>query len=400
MAYNVEKIREDFPSLQSGTAYFDGPGGSQTPSTVAEAIKAALLAPLSNRGVTTASEQNANEITLNYRTAVADLVGGEAGGVVYGRSWTQLVYDFSRTLAKSWGPGDEIVVSNLDHDSNVRPWIQAAESRGATVRWAKFDLETGELSVEAVASQLSSKTKFVSITGASNVLGTKPNLAGISEEVHNAGALFAIDGVHLTPHAPIDVQAIGADFFGFSSYKMLGPHCGAMIAKPELLESLRNDKLLPSTMDVPERFEFGTLPYEIMAGATAAIDYTASLDVEAIGTRREKILMSMKSLEAYEEDLFAYLLSEIAMVPGFKSFGHAADRTPTLFFQIGKKESTTIYKALAQERINAPASNFYALECSRVLGLGDLGAVRAGLAPYSTHEDVDRLVSALKKIAD
>ena len=400
MAYKVEKIREDFPSLQSGTAYFDGPGGSQTPSPVAEAIKAALLAPLSNRGVTTASEQNANEITLNYRAAVADLVGGVAGGVVYGRSWTQLVYDFSRTLSKSWGPGDEIVVSNLDHDSNIRPWIQAAESRGATVRWAKFDLETGELSVEAVAQQLTSKTKFVSVTGASNVLGTKPNLAGISEEVHKAGAIFAVDGVHLTPHSPIDVQAFGADFFGFSSYKMLGPHCGAMIAKPALLESLRNDKLLPSTMDVPERFEFGTLPYEIMAGATAAIDYTASLDAEAVGTRRERILMSMKSLEEYEKDLFTYLLSEIAMVPGFKSFGHATDRTPTLFFQIGKKESVAIYKALAAEKINAPASNFYALECSRVLGLGDLGAVRAGLAPYSTHEDVDRLVSALKKIAD
>ena len=181
---------------------------------------------------------------------------------------------------------------------------------------------------------------------------------------------------------------------------MLGPHCGAMIAKPALLESLRNDKLLPSTMDVPERFEFGTLPYEIMAGATAAIDYTASLDAEAVGTRRERILMSMKSLEEYEKDLFTYLLSEIAMVPGFKSFGHATDRTPTLFFQIGKKESVAIYKALAAEKINAPASNFYALECSRVLGLGDLGAVRAGLAPYSTHEDVDRLVSALKKIAD
>ena len=399
MTYNVEKIRADFPSLESGIAYFDGPGGSQTPLVVGEAISKALTSPLSNRGVTTLSEQSANEIVLEYRSAVADLVGADAGGVVYGRSWTQLVYDFSRTLAKSWGPGDEIVVTNLDHDSNVRPWIQAAESRGATVKWAKFDLETGELPVEAVARQLTSKTKFVSVTGASNVLGTKPDLAGISREVHKAGALFAVDGVHLTPHAVIDVKAIGADFFGFSSYKMLGPHCGAMIADPALLESLKNDKLLPSTMDVPERFEFGTLPYEIMAGATAAINYTASLDRDAQGSRREKIITSMNSLDKYEHELFSYLESEISKVPGLKSFGKSADRTPTIFFQIAGKVSADIYKALATSKINAPASNFYALECSRALGLGDLGAVRAGLAPYSTREDVDRLATALKEIA-
>ena len=399
MAYNVEKIRAHFPSLYSGTAFFDGPGGSQTPTPVAQAISHALISPLSNRGVTTESERNANEIVLEYRSAVADLVGGEAKGVVYGRSWTQLVYDFSRTISKSWGPGDEIVVSNLDHDSNVRPWIQAAEARGATVKWAKFDTTTGELSVEEVANQLSNKTKFVSITGASNVIGTKPNLSAIGKEVHKVGALFAVDGVHLTPHAPIDVKAIGADFFGFSSYKMLGPHCGSMIADPALLESLHNDKLLPSTMDVPERFEFGTLPYEIMAGATAAINYTAGLDAAAAGTRREKILFSMNSLDEYEQELFAHLRREITSIPGITCFGSATDRTPTLFFQLGNKASVDVYKALAQRNINAPASNFYALECSRALGLGDTGAVRAGLAPYTTKDDVDRLVGALDEIA-
>jgi len=399
MAYNVEKIRADFPSLNSGTSFFDGPGGSQTPTPVAQAISHALISPLSNRGVTTESERNANEIVLEYRSAVADLVGGDAKGVVSGRSWTQLVYDFSRTISKSWGPGDEIVVSNLDHDSNVRPWIQAAAARGATVKWAKFDTTTGELSVEEVANQLSNKTKFVSITGASNVIGTKPNLSAIGKEVHKVGALFAVDGVHLTPHAPIDVKAIGADFFGFSSYKMLGPHCGSMIADPALLESLHNDKLLPSTMDVPERFEFGTLPYEIMAGATAAINYTAGLDPAAAGTRREKILFSMNSLDEYEQDLFAHLRREITSIPGITCFGSAVDRTPTLFFQLGNKASVDVYKALAQRNINAPASNFYALECSRALGLGDAGAVRAGLAPYTTKDDVDRLVGALDEIA-
>ena len=399
MAYNVERIRADFPSLQSGTAYFDGPGGSQTPRIVAQAMEQAMIAPLSNRGVNTESERNADEIVLEYRSAVADLVGGDAGGVVFGRSWTQLAYDFSRTLAKSWGPEDEIIVSTLDHDSNIRPWVQAAESRGVTVKWATFDSTTGELPVEAVVQHLSTKTKFVAITGAANAIGTKPDLVAIGKEVHSAGALFAVDGVHLTPHSPIDMKAMGADFFGFSSYKMMGPHCATMIADPALLESLNNDKLLPSTMAVPERFEFGTLPYEILAGVIAAINYTATLDAEAKGTRREQILFSMASLDKYEHSLFSYLEAEIAQVEGITTFGQAKDRTPTIFFQLKNIESADVYKALGAKKINAPASNFYALECSRALGLGDAGAVRAGLAPYSTREDVDRLVIALKELA-
>ena len=397
MTFNVEKIRKDFPSLESGIAFFDGPGGSQVPRVVGQAISDAITMASSNRGTITESEQSADRCVTEYRKAVADLTGGDPRGVIYGRSWTQLSYDLSRTLAKSWGPGDEIVVTNLDHDSNIRPWIQAAEAKGATVRWAKFDTSTGELSVDAVTSQINSKTKFVTVTGASNTLGTRPDLRAIADAVHSVGALFCVDGVHLTPHRPIDVKAIGADFFGFSAYKMMGPHCGSVVADPALLETLQNDKLLPSTMVVPERFEFGTLPYEIMAGVTAAIDYIAGMDSQS-GNRRERIIESMNSLDAYEHELFEYMENQIKGLKGVRTFGHAKNRTPTIYFQLEGHESVDVYKFLATKKVNAPASNFYALEISRALGLGDAGAIRAGLAPYSTRDDVDRLVAGLSQL--
>ena len=400
MVYDVNEIRSHFPSLNTGLAFFDGPGGSQVPDVVGAAIAAAVTKPISNRNVNTESEKNAEEIVVEFRKAVGDLIDVDPGGVVYGRSWTQLSYDFSRTLAKNWKPGDEIVVSRLDHDSNIRPWIQAAEAVGATVRWAEFDVETSELTVEAVEAVLSSRTKLVALTGAGNTIGTRPDLKAIGVAVHKVGALFYVDGVHLTPHTAISVKEIGADFFGFSFYKLMGPHCAVLAAAPALLDSLNNDKLLPSTSNVPEKFEFGTLPYEIMAGCTAAVDFIAEMAPGTGVTRREKIVNSMSALEKYEEVLMDYLESEIKSLPGVTLYGHAAHRTPTIYFSFAGHNSSDIYVALAAKKMNLPAHNFYALEVSRKLGLGDAGALRAGLAPYSTRNDVDRLVSGLRVIVD
>jgi cysteine desulfurase family protein (TIGR01976 family) len=398
MSYNVEKIRAHFPALKSGLAFFDGPGGSQVPTQVGAAIAAAITQPISNRSVTTLSERNAEEIVIGFRQAVADLINADAGGVVYGRSWTQITYDFSRTLAKTWKAGDEIIVTNLDHDSNIRPWVQAAEAVGVVVRWAKFDTTTGELPTSAISELLNEKTRLVAVTGAGNTLGTRPDIQEISQAVHKTKALLYVDGVHLTPHAVIDMKAMGADFFGFSFYKLFGPHCAAIAAKPELLKTLNNEKLLPSTSNVPERFEFGTLPYELMAGCTATIDYIANM-VEGAGSRRERIINSMSAAEKYEETLFEYMESEIKAIPGVTLYGHAKKRTPTLYFNLKGVEAADVYKHLATVQVNAPAGNFYALEVSRALGLGDTGAVRAGLAPYSTTEDVDRLIAGLHQLA-
>lgn len=398
MSYDVDRVRSHFPSLESGLAFFDGPGGSQVPDVVGAAIAKAITMASSNRGTTTLSEQNANQEVLNFRQAVADLLNADPKGVVYGRSWTQLTYDFAQHLSRTWKAGDEIIVSNLDHDSNIRPWVQAAERVGATVKWAKFDLQTGELAVAAVTDLLSEKTKLVAVTGASNTLGTRPDLAAISKEVHRTGAYFYVDAVHLTPHTVIDKKALGADFIGFSSYKIMGPHCAALAADPALLEKIKNNKLLPSTDDVPERFEYGTLPYELMAGVTAAIDFIAGLSPAASGSRRQRIIASMGALEAYEDQLFAYMESSLVALPKVKTFGHAKHRTPTIYFELAGVASIDVYKHLASKKVNAPASNFYALEISRALGLGDAGAVRAGLAPYSTREDVDRLVAAVAEL--
>lgn len=398
MSYDVQRIRSYFPSLNTGLAFFDGPGGSQVPTVVGDAIAQAITKPISNRNVVTESEKNAEEIVRGFRHAVADLIDVDPRGVVYGRSWTQLVYDFSRTLAKNWQEGDEIVVSRLDHDSNIRPWIQAAEAVGATVRWAEFDPKTSELEVAAVEAVLSPKTKLVAVTGAGNTIGTRPDLKSIGTAVHKVGALFFVDGVHLTPHTVISVKDIGADFFGFSFYKLMGPHCAALAASPALLETLNNDKLLPATKVVPERFEFGTLPYELMAGCSAAIDFIAEMAPGDGKTRREKIVNSMKSLEKYEDELMEYLESSVAALPGVTLYGRAKHRTPTIYFSFAGRNNADIYNALALKKVNVPASNFYALEVSRKLGLGDSGALRAGLAPYSIREDIDRLVTGLKEI--
>ena len=398
MTYDVNKIRSHFPSLNTGLAFFDGPGGSQVPTVVGDAIAHAISKPISNRNVVTESEKNAEEIVVGFRRAVGDLIDVNPRGVVYGRSWTQLTYDFSRTLAKNWGPGDEVVVSRLDHDSNIRPWIQAAEAVGATVRWAEIDLETTELTVAAVEAVLSPKTKLVAVTGAGNTIGTRPDLKAIGIAVHKVGALFFVDGVHLTPHAAISVKEIGADFFGFSFYKLMGPHCAALAASPALLETLNNDKLLPATNVVPERFEFGTLPYELMAGCIAAIDFIAEMAPGDGETRRERIVNSINALEKYEDELMEYLESSVAALPGVTLYGRAKHRTPTIYFSFAGHKSSNIYQAMALKKVNVPASNFYALEVSRKLGLGDAGALRAGLAPYSTRDDVDRLVAGLREV--
>ena len=397
MAYQVERVRQDFPSLKTGIAFFDGPGGSQVPTAVGQAIANAITQASSNRGTTTASEQNAEDAVIGYRNAVADLLNADPKGVVYGRSWTQLTYDFSRSISKSWSSGDEIIISRLDHDSNIRPWLQAAANRGVVVKWAEIDKESGELPVSAVTSLLSAKTKFVAVTGASNTLGTKPDIYAIGRAVKDAGALFLVDGVHLTPHAVIDFKAMPVDFYGFSSYKILGPHCSSFVADPALLETINNDKLLPSTMTVPERFEFGTLPYELMAGVSASIDYVAALDSSASGSRRERIVKSITALEEYEQELFKYMQDQLALLPTITLYGKAKDRTPTAYFNFAGVDGGDVYKFMATKKVNLPAHNFYAVEVSRALGLGDTGAIRAGIAPYTTRDDVDRLIAGLSE---
>jgi cysteine desulfurase family protein (TIGR01976 family) len=398
MAYDVDRLRARVPALREGAAHFDGPGGTQTPDEVADAVAGALRSAVSNRGRGTASERRADDIVTGARSAMADLLGADAAGIVFGRSMTQITMDIARTLAQGWGPGDEVVVSRLDHDADVRPWVIHAERVGATVRWAEFDPATGEMTPEDVLRHVSPRTRLVALTGASNLIGTRPDLATIAAGVHDHDALFYVDGVHLTAHAPIDIAAIGCDFYACSPYKFLGPHLGVLAASPALLETLHPDKLLPATNAVPERFELGTLPYELLAGVTAAVDVLADL-VPADGDRRARIVASMQALEDYEDVLHARMREGLESIPGIQLYSNAKHRTPTETFTIDGHAPSDISAHLAERGVNAPAGNFYALEVSRWLGLGDEGGVRVGLAPYSNDEDVDRLIAGLRELA-
>jgi cysteine desulfurase family protein (TIGR01976 family) len=399
LSYDAAAVRAHFPALASGVAHFDGPGGTQTPRPVIDAIAAALAAPLSNRGSFTPGERNAGELVAEARRALADLLAADPGGVVFGRSATQLTYDFSRTLAKDWAPGDEVVVSRLDHDSNVRPWIQAAEAAGAVVRWADFDPETGELTPDQVRAVLSERTRLVAVTAASNLIGTCPDVPAIARLVHAAGALLYVDGVHYTAHAAVDLDALGADLYVCSPYKFFGPHMGVLAGRLELLESLRPDKLLPSTNAVPERFEFGTLPYEQLAGARAAVDFLAGLGEPDAGAapegRRAGLVTALARIEEHEDALRRRIEQGLAEFDGVTVHSRAARRTPTLLLTLDGRAEADAYRHLAERKVHAPAGSFYAIETSRRLGLGDTGGLRVGLAPYNDAEDVERLLAGL-----
>ncbi|MEU3299002.1 cysteine desulfurase-like protein [Streptomyces sp. NPDC006678] len=395
MSYDVTGVRAQFPALAAGIAHFDGPGGTQTPRPVIQAIADALASPLSNRGQEIAGERNAAAIVTECRRAMADLLAAEPAGIVFGRSATQLAYDFSRALAKTWSSGDEVVVTRLDHDSNIRPWVQAAEQAGATVRWADFDPSTGEITVEDIRAVLSERTRLVAVTAASNLIGTRPPIVEISRLVHEAGALLYVDGVHRTAHSLVDVEQLGADFYTCSPYKFLGPHHGVLAARPALLETLRPDKLLPSSDAVPERFELGTLPYEFLAGTRAAVDFLAGLDADATGTRRERLTAGFAALEDHEEGLKAQIGKGLSELAGITVHSRAADRTPTTLLTFEDRDTTDAYRYLAARGVHAPAGSFYALEASRRLGLGDTGGLRVGLAPYNDAADVDRLLQGL-----
>ena len=277
MTFDVSAVRALYPALADGHAYLDGAAGTQVPVPVIDAIAAAYRVGIGNLGGAFAASHRSDSIVEQARAAVANLVGGTADGVVFGPSATALAYRMSEALSRQWTTDDEIVVSRLDHDSNIRPWIQAAGRVGALVRWAEIDPATGELPAKQYAELVGPRTRLVAVTAASNAIGTRPDVAAIAGYAHAVGALCYVDGVHATPHVPVDIAALGADFYATSAYKWSGPHVAAVVADPALLETVWPDKLAPSSNAVPWRFERGTLPFADLAGVTAAVDHLAGL---------------------------------------------------------------------------------------------------------------------------
>ncbi|MFC9428391.1 cysteine desulfurase-like protein [Streptomyces sp. NPDC056987] len=398
--FDVAAVRAAYPALRDGVAYLDGAAGTQTPEPVIEAIAAAYRAGFGNVGGAFPASDRAGAIVDACRAAVADLVGGRPEGVVLGANTTTLVYRFAGILGASWRPGDEIVLSRLDHDANVRPWVQAAARAGAVVRWAEVDPASGELPAGQYDALLGARTRLVAVTAASNILGTRPDVAAITARAHAVGALTYVDGVHATPHGPVDARALGADFYATSAYKWSGPHVGAVVADPALLETLRPDKLACSPDTVPQRFETGTAPFADLAGVTAAVDHLASLGGTRTGTRRQRLLASMAAVETYEQKLFGTLLGGLRDLPHVTLYGHPAHRTATAYFRVAGHTPSAVAQHLATRGVNVWSGHNYAWELTGSLGLRDTGgAVRAGLVHYNDASDVTRLLAGVAELS-
>ena len=397
--FDVGRVRAGYPALADGHAYLDVAAGTQVPLPVIDAIAAAYRAGMGNVGGAFAASGRSGTIVAECRRAVADLTGGAPSGVILGPSMTALTYRLSAALARGWAPGDEVVVSRLDHDANIRPWTQAAARAGAVVRWAEADVATGELPVAQYADLVGPRTRLVAVTAASNVLGTRPDVAAIARAAHTAGALCYVDGVHATPHVPVDVAGLGADFYATSAYKWAGPHVAAVVADPALLETLRPDKLLPSSDEVPGRFERGTLPFADLAGVTAAVEHLAALAPGGSPTRRERILASMAAVRDYEASLFARMLDGLSALGHVTLYGKAVRRAPTAFFTVAGLPPRAVAARLASRGVNVWNGDNYAYELCGVLGLRPGGAVRAGLVHYNDESDVDRLLAGVAGLA-
>ena len=406
MTFDVNRVRAAYPALSDGFAYLDGAAGTQVPAAVIEAITDAYRSGIGNVGGTFPASDRSGAIVAECRQALADLTGASPDGVVLGPNMTTLTYRLAEALSRRWEPGDEVVVSRLDHDANIRPWVQAAARRGATVRWAEVDLVTTELPAAQYGELLSERTRLVAVTAASNVVGTRPDLAAIAAAAHAAGALVYVDGVHATPHIPVDVAAFGADFYATSAYKWSGPHIGTVVADPALLDSLHPDKLAPAPPGVPGRFERGTAAFADLAGVAAAVEHLASLtpgpgtSPAEGGSRRQRVLASMAAVEEYETGLFARLLGGLDAMEHVTSYGRAARRAPTAFFTVAGQTPRQVAEHLAARQVNVWNGDNYAWELAGALGLRDSGgAVRAGLVHYNDQADADRLLAAVAELA-
>lgn len=394
---DVTAVRADFPALAEGLAHFDGPGGTQVPAAVSDAVAGAMRSALSNRSGAFASSRRSDAVVDGARAAVADLVGGDPAGVVLGQSMTSNTYVMAGALAKTWQPDDEVVLSRLDHDADVRPWIQAAARAGAVVRWADVDPATAELPVEQYDRLITDRTRLVAVTAASNAVGTRPDVRGIADRAHAVGAVVHVDGVHATPHLATDLRELGADLYATSAYKWYGPHVGCTVGDPALLERLHPDKLLPSSEAVPDRFEHGTPSFAAHAGVAAAVDWIAGHGEGA--TRRERVLSAMAAISEHETRVFHRLLGGLAALDGVTLVGAPARRTPTVAFTVDGRTPQEVSSALGERGIAVWAGNYYAVELMTALGLEERGgAVRAGVVCTTTDEEVDRLLAAVQEV--
>lgn len=404
-AETIKEQRAKFPALRGrDTIFFDNPGGTQVPEAVIDAVSDYWRNSCANVGGAFATSQRTDETVLRARQAMADLLGApDPQTIVFGASMTALTFHIARSFAHICRPGDEIIVTDLDHDANVAPW-RDLEANGVILRRVPFHVEDGTLDTAAfVAALRPGKTRLVALNYASNALGTITNIAPLIRLAKEAGALSFIDGVQSVPHLPTDVAALGCDFLACSAYKFFGPHIGVLYGRREYLETLAPHKVRPAKDIIPYRWEQGTLNHECLAGVAAAVKYLAEMGEGA--TRREQIQSAMRAVQAYENTLSAYLLESLARVPQVKVYGIAdpkrvAERVPTIAFTRLGETPRAICERLAARNICCWSGDYYAVGVMERLGLAASGgAVRVGLAHYNTTEEIDRFLHTLTAAA-
>lgn len=405
-ALNTSAIRAQFPALRreengSTVAWFDGPGGSQVPHSVIDAISTFLTHGGSNHGGAFAASRDSEAVHEEARSAIADLYGArEDDYVVFGMNMTSLNFALSRAVSANWSPGDEVVVTRLDHDANVSPWLRAAADRGVTVKWVPFDTDTYRLDLDRLAEIVSPRTKLVAMTHASNAIGTIVDVAAATEIAHGVGALSVVDAVHYAPHGPIDIAAVDCDFLIASSYKFFGPHLGAMAGRGQLLEKLDAYKVRPAPAAGPGKWETGTQSFEALAGVVAAVDHIAGV-TQTEGTRRERIIASYAAIQDHAITLgqqFLGGLPDTATVFGITD--DLTARTPTFAIELDGFSARRLATELGDRGIYVTDGDYYAVEVMKALRRSDGGLVRIGFLHYTTEDEVDRLLAALHQLAD
>ncbi|NWG18672.1 MAG: cysteine desulfurase-like protein [Chloroflexi bacterium] len=413
MTFDVQAVRARFPALQlnPSVVFFDNPAGTQVPGSVIEAVSDYYRHMNANSGGAFATSRRSDAMVREVRQRMADFLNApSADEIVFGPNMTTLTFSLSRALAKQLKPGDEIVLTRMDHDANIAPWLRIAEDYGLVVRWVDIRVQDCTLDMDSLEAALTDRTRIVATVHASNAVGTINPVGQIAQMARAAGALYVVDAVQSAPHIPIDVQVIGCDFLLCSAYKFFGPHIGVMWGRRALLAELPVYKVRPSKDRPPYRWETGTPSFETIAGVGAAIDYLESLG-QAYGAefaglfgglsgRRQTLKMAMAAVGVYERELVAHLIDVLRGVPGVQVFGitdpaRYEARVPTVVFTHEKHTPLAVAEYLAGAGIYVWDGNYYAQEIMERLGHGEHGMVRVGLSHYNTHDEIARLEAAL-----
>ena len=411
MSFAIDDIRAEFPALALTDAgrrriYLDNPAGTQVPRAVADAVSHCLLESNANLGGFFTTTLAAQEAVDGARAAMADFLGAVPEEIVIGPNMTTLTYQMSRTLGRRFLPGDEIVVTRMDHEGNVAPWLQLAEDRGLTVRFVPFDAETWQIEPETLRAALTERTRLVALNYASNLTGSINRIRELTAIAREAGALVYVDAVQFAPHGLVDVQAIGCDFLACSAYKFFGPHMGIVWGRRSVIDELEAYKCRCSSNALPERFETGTPQIELMAGLSAAIGYFEHIGTlaGASGSRRERIAAAYRASIAYENMLAMQLIDGIRDVEGLQIWGiseaaRLAERVPTVSFTVEGISPETVARQLADEGIFVWSGHNYAWEIVHQLGIpAEQGVIRIGIAHYNNEAEIAETVAAVHRI--